>query len=265
MELAPTPYARPSSKGLIDPAAHPFSAFVFKIQANMDPDHRDRVAFVRVCSGVFRKGESTTHVPSAKKIRLANSTLLMARDRSSVDEAYPGDVIGLFDPGIFRIGDTLSDEGDFTYEGIPSFPPEHFVRVQVAEVLRRKSLEKGLLQLTQEGLVQLFKDPDSGSAAPILGAIGPLQFDVLKFRMEAEYKVEMRLDPLPYTVARWIRGTYDPEAFRYASNARVVEDREGRKVLLLERIYSLNHYEQNHPELELAETPFDHQFDPAPE
>jgi peptide chain release factor 3 len=264
LDLAPVPYARPSSKGPIDPESHPFSAFVFKIQANMDPDHRDRVAFIRICSGTFRRGESTTHVPSAKKIRLANSTLLMARDRSGVDEAYPGDVIGLFDPGIFRIGDTLSDEGDFTYEGIPSFPPEHFVRVQVAEVLRRKSLEKGLLQLTQEGLVQLFKDPDSGSAAPILGAIGPLQFDVLKFRMEAEYKVEMRLEPLPYTVARWIRGTYDPETFRYASNVRVVDDREGRKVLLLERIYTLNHYEQNHPELELAETPFDHQFDQVP-
>jgi peptide chain release factor 3 len=189
----------------------------------------------------------------------------MARDRTSVDEAYPGDVIGLFDPGIFRIGDTLSDEGNFTFEGIPSFPPEHFVRVRVAEVLRRKSLEKGLLQLTQEGLVQLFTDPDSGSAAPLLGAIGPLQFDVLKFRMQAEYNVEMQLDPLPYRVARWIRGTYDPEVFRYASNARVVDDREGRKVLLLERIYSLNHFEKNHPELELAETPYDHQFDPVPE
>ncbi len=265
LELAPVPYARQSSRGPIDPVTHPFSAFVFKIQANMDPDHRDRVAFVRVCSGTFRKGESTTHVPSGKKIRLANSTLLMARDRTSVDEAYPGDVIGLFDPGIFRIGDTLSNEGDFAYEGIPSFPPEHFVRVRVAEVLRRKSLEKGLLQLTQEGLIQLFKEPDSGSAAPILGAIGPLQFDVLKFRMQMEYNVEMQLDPMPYTVARWIRGTCDPDIFRYATNVRVVVDREGRKVLLLERIYSLSHYEQNHPELELAETPFDHQFDQVPE
>ncbi len=265
LEIAPAPYARASSQGPIDPAGRPFSAFVFKIQANMDPDHRDRVAFVRVCSGTFHKGENTIHVPSAKKIRLANSTLLMARDRTSVDEAYPGDVIGLFDPGIFRIGDTLSDEGNFTFEGIPSFPPEHFVRVQVAEVLRRKSLEKGLLQLTQEGLVQLFTDPGSGSAAPILGAIGPLQFDVLKFRMQAEYNVEMRLDPLPYKVARWIRGTYDPDVFRYASNTRVVDDREGRKVLLLERVYALNHYKKNHPELELAETPYDHRFDPVPE
>jgi len=263
LEIAPAPYARPSSEGPVDPAERPFSAFVFKIQANMDPDHRDRVAFIRICSGAFVKGENTIHVPSKKKIRLANSTLLMAQDRKGVDLAFPGDVIGLFDPGVFRIGDTLSDEGTFRYEGIPSFPPEHFVRVRIAEVLKRKSLQKGLEQLTQEGLVQLFQDPDAASAAPILGAIGPLQFDVLQFRLKAEYGVELRLEPMPYTVARWIRGRYDPEVFRYSSTTKVVDDREGRKVLLLERIYGLNHFEQNHPELELSETPYDTQFEEA--
>jgi len=260
LEIAPAPYARPSSEGMVEPAERPFSAFVFKIQANMDPDHRDRVAFIRICSGAFIKGENTIHVPSGKKFRLSNSTLLMAKDRTGIDEAFPGDVIGLFDPGMFRIGDTLSDEGTFFYEGIPSFPPEHFVRVQIAEVLKRKSLQKGLEQLTQEGLVQLFTDPNAVTAAPILGAIGPLQFDVLQFRLQAEYGVELRLEPMPFKVARWIRGKYDPDIFRYSSSTKVVDDREGRKVLLLERIYGLHHFEQNHPELELSETPFDHQF-----
>jgi len=253
LKIAPAPYARPSDGGSIDPLARPFSGFVFKIQANMDPDHRDRVAFFRVCSGSFRQGSTTVHVRSKKKIRLANSTLLMARDRQQITEAFPGDVVGLFDPGIYRIGDTLSDEGTFNFEGIPSFSPEHFVKVQVAEVLRRKALTKGLEQLTQEGLIQLFSEPGALSAAPILGAIGPLQFDVLKFRLKGEYNVDVRLSPLPYAVARWPKGDFDPDAFRYSQTTKIVEDREGRAVILFENIWSLNSARQKHPDLELAE------------
>jgi len=254
LEMAPAPYARESDEGPIEPTDEAFSGFVFKIQANMDPDHRDRVAFVRVCSGRFQKGESTVHVRTKKKLRLANSTLLMARDRQEVEVAYPGDVVGLFDPGIFRIGDTLSDRGTFRYEGIPSFSPEHFVQVHVAEVERRKSLSKGLEQLTQEGLVQLFTDPGAGSAAPVLGAVGPLQFDVLKFRMQSEYNVDLRLKPLNLTVARWLKGRWDPAAFQHSTGTRLLQDREGNPVLLFDSLHTMRWIQERHAGLELAET-----------
>lgn len=254
LEMAPAPHARQSDEGPIEPTADAFSGFVFKIQANMDPDHRDRIAFVRVCSGRFRKGASTIHVRSGKKLRLANSTLLMARDRQEVEEAYPGDIVGLFDPGLFRIGDTLSDKGTIRYEGIPSFSPEHFVKVKLADVARRKSLSKGLEQLTQEGLVQMFSEPDAGSAAPVLGAVGPLQFEVLKFRMQTEYSVELKLSPIDLKVARWLKGKWDPEDFRHLASTKLLEDREGQPVLLFDNQHTLRWIEERHPELELAET-----------
>jgi len=254
LDMAPAPYARPSDAGPIDPAAAGFSGFVFKIQANMDADHRDRIAFVRVCSGQFKKGEQTSHVRTGKKLRLANSTLLMARDRQDVEEAFPGDVVGLFDPGIFRIGDTLADKGGFRFEGIPSFSPEHFVRVRVAEVERRKSLAKGLDQLTQEGLVQLFSEPGAGSAAPILGAVGPLQFDVLKFRLQSEYNVELKLDPVNFKVARWPQGDWDHPALRQSLSIKVVEDRERRPVLLFENRHMMRWILDKYPGMELADT-----------
>ena len=154
LELAPQPGPRPSSKGPIDPVEEPFSGFVFKIQANMDPDHRDRVAFLRICSGKFVRGSTVKHVRTGKPIRLANSTLLLGQGREEVDEAYPGDVVGLFDPGVFRIGDTLSEKGDFSFQDFPVFPPEHFMRVELGLVEKRKALAKGLEQLAQEGAVQ---------------------------------------------------------------------------------------------------------------
>jgi peptide chain release factor 3 len=254
LKLAPAPYARTTDAEPVEPTSEAFSGFVFKIQANMDKDHRDRVAFVRVCSGRFEKGANTIHVPSGRKIRLANSTLLMARDRQEVEEAYPGDVVGLFDPGLFRIGDTLSDKGGFRFDGIPRFSPEHFVRVNVAEVLKRKSLSKGLEQLTQEGLVQLFTEPGSGSAAPILGAVGPLQFDVLKYRLQSEYDVEVSFKRLDYSVARWPKEPFDPDEFRHSSATRILEDREGRPVLLVDSQHTLRWIRDRHPKLELAET-----------
>ncbi|MGH0035174.1 MAG: peptide chain release factor 3 [Myxococcota bacterium] len=254
LEMAPPPEARQSDAGPIDPVEHPFSAFVFKIQANMDPDHRDRVAFARVCSGRFEKGATTLHVRTGKKFRMANSTLLMGKGREEVDDAYPGDVVGLFDPGVLRIGDTLSDEGSFAYSGIPSFSPEHFVRVEVAEVMKRKSLSKGLDQLAQEGAIQLFTEPGVGSAATIIGAVGPLQLEVLQHRMATEYKVDLRLGALPFRVARWPRAGFDPDEFRYSETARVVEDREGQPVLLFNSEWNLDWVRQKHPDLVLAET-----------
>jgi peptide chain release factor 3 len=255
LELAPCPSARESDDGPIDPIEGGFSGFVFKIQANMDPDHRDRVAFLRICSGRFQRDATTTHVRTGKKLRLAKSTLVQARDRETVEEAFPGDVVGLFDPGIFRIGDTVADEGNFSFAGIPTFSPEVFVRVEVAEVLKRKSLEKGLDQLSQEGAVQLFTETGAGTAAQILGGMGQLQFDVLIHRLANEYKVEPRLTPLPFQVARWPRSGFDPEAFRFSDAVKVVEDRVGRPVLLLKSAWYLERIAEKHPDLVLTETP----------
>ncbi|MEB2344510.1 MAG: peptide chain release factor 3 [Deltaproteobacteria bacterium] len=254
LELAPPPGPRTSTRGRIDPVAHPFSGFVFKIQANMDPDHRDRVAFVRICSGRFERGATTVHARTGKPVRLTRSTLVMAQEREQVDEAFPGDVVGLFDPGSFRIGDTLCDEGDFSYDGIPSFSPEHFARVEVAEVMKRKALAKGLEQLAQEGVVQLFAEPGSGSSAPILGAVGPLQFEVLQHRLATEYRVALQLTPLPWTLARWPRAGFDPEAFRFSDSVRVVEDRDGSPVLLFRSPWNLQVTRDKYPALVLAET-----------
>jgi peptide chain release factor 3 len=256
LELAPPPGARESSIGPIDPVREPFSGFVFKIQANMDPDHRDRIAFLRVCSGCFERGSSAQHTRTGREIRLSYSTLLMGQGREEVDEAWPGDVVGLFDPGIFRIGDTLSTRGGFAFAGIPSFSPEHFARVQVATVERRKALEKGLAQLSQEGAIQLFREPGGGSTAPIVGAVGPLQFDVLVHRLRSEYKVELRLEPLRYRVARWVVSGLDASLFRHSDATRVVEDRSGNAVLISEALWHLERAVERHPELKLSETAY---------
>ena len=251
LEIAPAPSARHSDQGSIEPTDARFSGFIFKIQANMDPDHRDRVAFLRVCSGRFVKEESAVHVRTEKQVRLAKSSLVQAHGRESVDIAYPGDVVGLFDPGLFRIGDTLASDGSFQYSGIPSFSPEHFVRVEVAEVLNRKSLGKGLDQLAQEGAVQLFDEPGAGTAVPVLGAVGPLQFEVLQHRMATEYKVDLKLTPLPYTVARWVVSELDPDLFRY-SETKLLEDRDGRPVVLARSEWYFERLQEKNPELVLS-------------
>jgi peptide chain release factor 3 len=254
LEMAPCPGARESDRGTIEPTSASFSGFVFKIQANMDRDHRDRVAFVRICSGRFAKGHTTRHVRTDKAIRLANSTLLMGREREEVTEAFPGDVVGLFDPGIFAIGDTLCDSGDFNFPGIPSFSPECFARVEVAAVKKRKSLEKGIDQLVQEGAVQLFREPRGGSATIILGAVGQLQFDVFSHRLASEYGVDPGLTMLDYRLARWPQGEFDPEIVRFSERVRMFEDREGRLVLLAKSEWDIKRLEDKHPELKLAKT-----------
>jgi peptide chain release factor 3 len=253
LEIAPCPGARDSNEGPIDPAGSAFSGFVFKIQANMDPDHRDRIAFLRVCSGRFVKEGDAIHVRTGKKVRLSKSSLVQARDRENMEIAYPGDVVGLFDPGIYRIGDTLASEGSFEFAGIPSFSPEHFVRVEVAEVLNRKGLSKGLDQLAQEGAVQLFTEPGAGTAVPILGAVGPMQFDVLKPRMATEYRVALKLTPLPYQIARWLGPDTDMGLFRF-SETRLLEDRDGHAVVLAKSSWYLERLQEKHPDLVLNPT-----------
>ena len=254
LDMAPCPGRRVSDQGPIDPVEHPFSGFVFKIQANMDPDHRDRVAFLRVCSGRFTKGAITQHVRTGKSLRLANSTLIMGSDRREVEEAYPGDVVGLFDPGVFRIGDTVSEEGGFAYAGIPSFSPEAFMRVEVAATPKRKSLEKGIAQLVQEGAVQLFEAHDAVVVTWILGAMGPLQFEVMRHRLKGEYRVNLELTALPFKLARWPQGDFDPDIFRHAERIRVVRDGQGRFAILAHNDWDVQRALERHEGLELSET-----------
>jgi len=263
LEMAPAPVARMSEGESVDPVERPFSGFVFKIQANMDPDHRDRVAFVRICSGRFEKGVQTSHARTGKPIRLSNSTLLMGKDRAEVEEAFAGDVVGLFDPGVFRIGDTLADEKEVVYAGIPIFAPESYMRVEVAGVQKRKALEKGIEQLVQEGVVQLFREPEGGSASWILGAMGPLQFDVMQHRLKTEYGVDLTLSPLPYTLARWPQAGFDPEDFRYAERIRVVKDRDDRWALLAQSSWDFDRILDRNESLVLAETPDPSLFESA--
>jgi peptide chain release factor 3 len=197
----PPPGSHLSSKGNVAPT-DAFSAFIFKIQANMDKAHRDRVAFMRVCSGKFDRGMKVHHVRTGKTTRLANPTTFLAQERTIVEGGCAGDVLGLYDPGVFEIGDTLTAGKDFTFEEIPSFAPEFFVRVSMMDPMRRKQLKKGLEQLAQEGTIQLYQPARGGD--PILGAVGRLQLEVVKYRLENEYDVDARLEPMQCEFARWV-------------------------------------------------------------
>jgi peptide chain release factor 3 len=210
---------------------------------------------VRICSGHFVRGRQTLHVRTGKTIRLANSTLLMGKDRVEAEEAFAGDVVGLFDPGIFRIGDTLSDQPGIVYAGIPIFAPESFMRVEVAGVQKRKALERGIEQLVQEGVVQLFRDSEGGSASWILGAMGPLQFDVMQHRLKTEYGVDLSLSSLPYKAARWPQAGFDPLDYRYSERIRVVRDRDDNWALLAQSAWDFDRLLDRNESLVLAETP----------
>ena len=189
-----------------------FSGFVFKIQANMDPLHRDRVAFARVCSGRFRRGMEVNHVRTGKTLTLNRTLQFLGQERTFIDEAFAGDVIGMWDPGVLRIGDTLCEQGDWEFEGIPRFSPEYFVRVRLTDPMKRKQLKKGLEQLSEEGAVQLFFDRTRLERDPVLGAVGVLQFEVTQHRLKSEYGVSVVLEALPYRIARWVEPRPGAEA-----------------------------------------------------
>ena len=255
LEMAPPPAGFESSRGRIEPTRPEFSGFVFKIQANMDPSHRDRIAFMRVCSGRFTRGMSARLVRLGRDLRLANPQQFMAQERTVVEEAYPGDILGLFDPGHFRIGDTLCTGEPFEFAGIPAFSPEHFARLRIKDALKRKQLTKGLDQLAQEGAIQVFHQPSYGGQDPLVGAVGQLQFDVLKFRLEHEYGVPPILEPLPFVHARWIGGELgDPKRLAVNDSVSLVEDREARPVLLFRSDWALRWTEEKFPDLELRDT-----------
>ncbi len=237
LELAPAPLPRESSIGPILPTNDYFTGFVFKIQANMDPKHRDRVAFIRVCSGRFETGMAVRHVRSGKTMRLAAPQQFMARERTSIEEAWPGDVIGILDRGTLRIGDSLSAGPDLEFTDIPRFPPEHFARVLLSDPMRRKQLDAGLRQLTEEGAAQVFytSATEVSGPTPIVGAVGMLQFDVMLHRLEHEYGVRCRLEPISYRYPRWVTGPADEIDRMAREQGRMrIFDAHGGPVILFE-------------------------------
>jgi len=257
-ELMPPPRSRMASTGPI-PATHPeFSGLVFKIQANMNRAHRDRLAFMRICSGRFERGMKVHHVRTGRELRLANPTQFLARDRSVVEEAFAGDVIGVFDPGVFEIGDTLTATSDFEFEKIPSFAPEHFSRLVSLDPLRRKQLTRGIEQLAQEGTVQLYRRDHGRAGEMILGAVGELQMEVTKYRLLEEYGVEVRLERLGYQMARWVSvetgQRLDFEALTRACSGLVVYDVRERPVVLFEHDWAIRYAKERLPDVTFAET-----------
>ena len=251
LAMAPMPTMRKTQDGEVSATDPGFSGFVFKIQANMDSSHRDRIAFLRVCSGRFRKGMEAHHVRLGKTVRLKNPSAFMARERSQIEEAYPGDILGLYDPGIFRIGDTLSAGDKVQFEGIPHFSPELFRRVEVLDPLKRKQLLKGLIQLAEEGAIQIFADYLT-EQVDIVGAVGTLQFDVLAHRLESEYRVAAKLSPLPFTLCRWIIGdNFDPKTFRRGQGNVCARDRDGHPVVLFQNSWGINWAKDNNPDFKL--------------
>ena len=255
LKMTTSPLPRVSDIGEIDPMDDDFSAFVFKIQANMNKAHRDRIAFMRICSGKFEAGMEVYHAASKRKIKLSQPQQLMAQDRKIVDEAYAGDVIGVFDPDLFSIGDTLTTGGKkFEYEGIPTFAPEHFCRVVQLNSMKRKQFVKGVTQIAQEGAIQIFQEYTAGLSEIIVGVVGVLQFDVLKYRLENEYGCEIRLEPIPYNYIRWVKDpTIDVTKLKRVSDVKKVKDMKGNPLLLFANEWVIDQVLQHNEGLELEE------------
>ncbi len=252
LEYALKPAPHVSNQGEIEPTYPDFSGFIFKLQANMDPKHRDRVAFVRVCSGKFEKDMTVNHARTGKLVRLSRPQKLFAQDREVIETAYPGDVIGLNNPGVFAIGDTIYVGQKLEYEGIPSFSPELFAYLKNPNPSKFKQFQKGVQELREEGAVQIMHSADESKREPILAAVGQLQFEVVQFRMQSEYGVETTLELLPFSVARWVVGGW--EALEKAGrlfNTVAVKDSWNRPVLLFRNEWNVGQVESDHPELQL--------------
>ncbi len=255
LEMTTSPLPRNAKSGVIEPLDHEFSAFVFKIQANMNKAHRDRIAFMRICSGKFEAGMEVNHVQGGKKIRLSQPQQMMAQDRKIVEEAYAGDIIGVFDPGIFSIGDTVCAPGEnIEYEGIPTFAPEHFAKIRQVDTMKRKQFIKGVSQIAQEGAIQIFQEFNTGMEEIIVGVVGVLQFDVLRFRLESEYGVEIRMDPLPYEYIRWIENDgIDVAKLNITTDSKRVKDLKDRPLLLFTHEWSIRTVLERNEGLKLTE------------
>ncbi|MBT3648457.1 MAG: peptide chain release factor 3 [Flavobacteriales bacterium] len=249
IDLAPTPLARPSSKGPVDPYGKKFSGFVFKIHANLDPNHRDRLAFLRVCSGTFERNKFFHHTRLDKQVRFNNPYSFLAREKSVVEAAYPGDVIGLYDTGNFKIGDTLTEGENFQFQGIPSFSPEIFREVLNRDPMKSKQLDKGVRQLTDEGVAQLFiQQPGSKK---VIGTVGELQFEVIKYRLENEYGASCDLVQKQFYKACWITTTNDKQLdeFMRIKAAEVALDKDDNPVFLAPSAWMLQMAQENYPDL----------------
>ena len=256
LKMTSSPLPRRTTDGEVDPFDEKFSAFVFKIQANMNKAHRDRIAFMRICSGRFQAGMEVNHVQGGKKIRLTQPQQLMAESRKIIEEAYAGDIIGVFDPGIFSIGDTLCESNEkFRFEGIPTFAPEHFARVRQVDTMKRKQFINGINQIAQEGAIQIFQEFNTGMEEIIVGVVGVLQFEVLIYRLKNEYNVEVKLDQLPFEYIRWIEnpGEVDVAKIQGTSDMKRICDLKGNPLLLFINSWSVGMVEERNPKLKLAE------------
>ncbi|NEO55793.1 MAG: peptide chain release factor 3 [Okeania sp. SIO3B5] len=255
LEYALKPGIHKSTVGEVSPTYPNFTGFVFKLQANMDPKHRDRVAFIRVCTGRFEKDMTVSHARTGKTVRLSRPQKLFAQDRDSIEIAYPGDIIGLNNPGVFAIGDTIYNGKKLEYEGIPCFSPEIFAYLRNPNPSKFKQFRKGVNELREEGAVQIMYSTDEAKRDPILAAVGQLQLEVVQFRMQNEYGVETNLEMLPFTVARWVNSGWD--VLRQVGrlfNTVAVKDSWGRPVLLFKNEWNCQQVESEHPELNLNTT-----------
>ena len=259
LEMSPMPQPRMLQDGtILSPENEKFSAFVFKIQANMNKAHRDRIAFMRIVSGRFDADKEVYHVQGGKKLRLSRPQQLMAAEREIIEEAYAGDIIGVFDPGIFSIGDTLCAPGKkFRFDPIPTFAPEHFKRVRSLDTMKRKQFLKGMEQIAQEGAIQIFKTPYTGMEEVIVGVVGTLQFDVLEYRLKNEYNVELYMEGLPYEYLRWIE-TDDGEPVKeedliLGTDVKLVEDYKGNQLLLFGSQWAIGWTEERNKNLTFHE------------
>ncbi|PWW19461.1 peptide chain release factor 3 [Cytobacillus oceanisediminis] len=249
LQFAPPPQPRNSTTGEIDPLSEEFSGFIFKIQANMNPAHRDRIAFLRICSGQFERGMAVNIPRIGKSIKLAQSTQFMADDRSTVDSAVSGDIIGIYDPGTYQIGDTLTvGKNNFQYERLPQFTPELFVKVTAKNVMKQKHFHKGIQQLVQEGAIQLFKTVKMEEY--LLGAVGQLQFEVFEHRMKNEYNTEVYMERLGSKIARWVEGD-DVNENLSSARSLLVNDRYDKKVFLFENDFALRWFQEKNPDVKL--------------
>ncbi len=256
LDMTSPPLGRSGKDVEVDPMKDEFfSAFVFKIQANMNKAHRDRIAFMRICSGEYTPGMEVIHIQAKKKLRLNQSTQMMADERKIVEKAYAGDIIGVFDPGIFAIGDTLSTKDKIEFEGIPTFAPEHFARVRQMDTMKRKQFIKGIYQIAQEGAIQIFQEFNTGMEEIIVGVVGQLQFEVLTYRLENEYNVEVKLEKLPYEHIRWIDNysEINIDKLQGTSDMKKIKDLKDRPLLIFVNSWSIRMVEERNPDLVLSD------------
>ena len=254
LRLCPTPGSRMSDLGPVEAARGDFAGFVFKIQANLDPKHRDRVAFVRVCSGRFQREMEVFHPRTGKKLRLNRAHRVFGQDRETMDVAYPGDVIGLVNPGEFQLGDTICEGTPLSFEPLPQFSPEHFATLRTPDTSRRKQFHRGLEQLIEEGAIQMFHDPQGARREPMLAAVGELQFDVVRFRLESEYNTPTQIEWLPYTMARWLTDqSIAPKDLRLPSTAIAVRDQLGHTAILFRSQWEANYFQDLNRNIEISD------------